>query len=111
MQSGFTESISSLIYALKADVVSILYESGKVKNILPADDADMTAFAAAEARDSTYQTDAEPDEANIYRHFVYDLYKGVANLNFNSYRVQMRQKAVSKYQDIGVFNDNAIDIA
>ena len=111
MQSGFTESISSLIYALKADVVSILYESGKVKNILPADDADMAAFAAADASDSTYQTDAEPDEANIYRHFVYDLYKGVANLNFNSYRVQMRQKAVSKYQDIGVFNDNAIDIA
>ena len=36
---------------------------------------------------------------------------GKAHLNFNSYRVQMRQKAVSKYQDIGVFNDNAIDIA
>ena len=101
-ESGATESISSLIYALKADVVSILYASGKMENIIPADDSDMTAFAAADAKDHTYRTADEPDEQNIYRNFVYDLYKGVANLNFNSYRVQMRQKAVSKYQDIGV---------
>ena len=101
-ESGATESISSLIYALKADVVSILYASGKMENIIPADDSDMTAFAAADAKDHTYRTADEPDEQNIYRNFVYDLYKGVANLNFNSYRVQMRQTAVSKYQDIGV---------
>ena len=101
-ESSATESISSLIYALKADVVSILYESGKMEEILPADDADMTAFVAADAKDSTYRADAEPDEQNIYRHFVYDLYKGVSNLNVNSYRVQMRKKTVNKYQDMGV---------
>ena len=101
-ESGSTESISSLIYALKADVVSILYESGKMENILPADDNEMTALAAADSKDDTYKTTTEPDEQNIYRHFVYDLYKGVAGLNFNSYRVQMRKKAVSKYNDLGV---------
>lgn len=101
-ESGGTESISSLIYALKADVVSILYESGKMENILTADGTDLAGFMAAESNGSIYEASDEPDEQNIYRTFVCDLYKDIANLNFDSYRVQMRQKAVRKYQDIGV---------
>ena len=45
----------------------------------------------------------EPErEPYGYRRFVSDLYKGVSGLNFESYRVKMRQKVVRKYQDIGV---------
>ena len=101
-EPGATPSISSRIFALKADVVSILHESGKVKDVSADEGTSFEEWMAAESKIGEYTVDSEPDEQNVYRRFVSDLYKGVSGLNFESYRVKMRQKVVSKYQDIGV---------
>lgn len=101
-EPGATPSISSRIFALKADVVSILHESGKVKDVSADEGTSFEEWMAAESKIGEYTVDSEPDEQNVYRRFVFDLYKGVSGLNFESYRVKMRQKVVNKYQDIGV---------
>jgi len=101
-EPGATPSISSRIFALKADVVSILHESGKVKDVSTTEGTSFEEWIAAEDKNGEYTVESEPDEQNVYRRFVSDLYKGISGLNFESYRVKMRQKVVSKYQDIGV---------
>lgn len=101
-EPGATPSISSRIFALKADVVSILHESGKVKDVSADEGTSFEEWMAAESENGEYTVDSEPDEQTVYRRFVYELYQGVSGLNFESYRVKMRQKVVRKYLDIRV---------
>lgn len=101
-EPGAIPSISSRVFALKADVVSLLYASGKVKKVLEQNATDGAKWAVAEPHDRYDIESAEPDEQNVYQNFVYDLYQGVSGLNSESYRVKMRQRVVSKYRNIAV---------